>query len=61
LWRPNRGAFDFTKDAHRYLAEFQYRLNRRFDVKAILRRLLLALIAAPPTSECWLRTSEIHR
>jgi hypothetical protein len=24
-------AFDFSKYAHRYLAEFAYRFNRRFD------------------------------
>jgi ribosomal protein L37AE/L43A len=54
-------AFDFSKHAHRDLAEFQYRFNRRFDMKAILRRLLLALIVAPPSPERWLRTAEIHR
>ena len=32
--------------AHRYLAEFQYRFNRRFDMKSILSRLLHALIVA---------------
>jgi hypothetical protein len=31
-------AFDFTKYAHRYLAEFQYRFNRRFDMKAEIAR-----------------------
>ncbi len=25
-------AFDFAKYAHRYLAEFQYRFNRRYDM-----------------------------
>lgn len=54
-------AFDFAKYAHRYLAEFQYRFNRRFNMKAILPRLLCALLAAPPASERWLRTAEIHR
>ena len=48
-------AFDFTKYAHRYLAEFQYRFNRRFDMKSILSRLLHALVAAPPSPEHWLR------
>lgn len=33
-------AFDFAKYAHRYLAEFQFRFNRRFEMKAILPRLL---------------------
>lgn len=33
-------AIGFAKYAHRYLAEFQYRFNRRFDMSAILARLL---------------------
>ena len=41
-------AFDFAKYAHRYLAEFQYRFNRRFNMRTILPRLLIALVAAPP-------------
>ena len=31
-------AFDFAKYAHRYLAEAQYRFNRRFDLRRILPR-----------------------
>jgi hypothetical protein len=54
-------AFGFARYAHRYLAEFQYRFNRRFNMKAILPRLLRAMLAAPPVSERWLRTAEIHR
>lgn len=54
-------AFDFAKYAHRYLAEFQYRFNRRFDMKIILARLLVALVAAPPSPEHWLRTAEVSR
>jgi hypothetical protein len=54
-------AFDFTKYAHRYLAEFQYRFNRRFDMKSILSRLLIALVAAPPSPEHWLRGAEVSR
>jgi hypothetical protein len=42
-------AFNFAKYADRYLAEVQYRFNRRFDLSVILRRysvppLLLDLI-----------------
>jgi hypothetical protein len=33
-------AFDFAKYAHRYLAEAQYRFNRRFNLRSILARLL---------------------
>ena len=40
-------AFDFAKYAHRYLAEFQYRLNRRFNMKIILSRLLTARSVGP--------------
>jgi hypothetical protein len=35
-------AFNFRNYTHRYLAEYQYRFNRRFDLKAILSRLLRA-------------------
>jgi hypothetical protein len=54
-------AFGFAKYAHRYLAEFQYRFNRRFDMKSILPRLLLALLAAPPSPEHQLRLAELPR
>jgi ribosomal protein L37AE/L43A len=54
-------AFDFAKYAHRYLAEFQYRFNRRFDMKSILSRLLHALVVAPPSPEHWLRAAEVSR
>jgi len=32
----------------RYLAEFQYRINRRFDLKNILTRLIYASVQTPP-------------
>ncbi len=54
-------AFAFAKYAHRYLAEFQYRFNRRFNMKTILPRLLVALLNAPPSSERLLRTAEVSR
>jgi hypothetical protein len=41
-------AFDFTKYAHRYLAEAQYRFNRRFDLASILARLLRAASLTSP-------------
>ena len=53
--------FDFAKYAHRYLAEFQYRFNRRFNMKTILPRLLAALVGAPPSSERVLRAAEVYR
>lgn len=48
-------AFDFSKYAHRYLAEVQYRFNRRFDLSSILRRLLVAAVATTPRPERLLR------
>ena len=54
-------AFGFAKCAHRYLAEFQYRFNRRFNMKTILARLLHALVAAPAIAERRLRLAEVSR
>ena len=51
-------AFDFAKYAHRYLAEIQYRFNRRFDLSSILRRLLVAAVITPPRPERYLRAAE---
>ena len=51
-------AFVFAKYAHRYLAEVQYRFNRRFDLSSILKRLLVALVATPPRPERFLRAAE---
>ena len=51
-------AFDFAKYAHRYLAEVQYRFNRRFDLSSILKRLLVAAVITPPRPERFLRTAE---
>jgi transposase-like protein len=53
-------AFDFAKYAPRYLAEFQYRFNRRFDMRAIFPRLLAALATAPASPEHRLRLAEVH-
>jgi hypothetical protein len=36
-------AFDFKKYPHRYLGEYQYRFNRRFDL-AMLPRLIRAAV-----------------
>lgn len=41
-------SFKFAKYAHRYLGEVQYRFNHRFDLHAILNRLLDATVATPP-------------
>lgn len=54
-------AFDFAKYAYRYLAEVQYRFNRRFDLRAILGRLVGAAIATAPWPERKIRVAELHR
>ena len=41
-------AFDFTKYSHRYLAQVQYLFNRRYDLRAILARLIRAACCATP-------------
>ncbi|WAH66483.1 IS1595 family transposase [Xanthomonas hortorum] len=48
-------AFKFTKYAHRYLAETMWRFNRRFDLEALVPRLLVAAARARPWSESSLR------
>lgn len=51
-------AFDFAKYAHRYLAEAQYRFNRRFNLSSILARLLRAASVTPPRSASLIRLTE---
>lgn len=52
-------AFDFSKYATRYLAEFQYRFNRRFDLASMLPRLLYAAAVTKPLPLRILRLSEV--
>jgi ribosomal protein L37AE/L43A len=54
-------AFDFAKYAHRYLAEAQYRFNRRFNLHSILARLLRAACLTTPTPASAIRAAEVHR
>jgi ribosomal protein L37AE/L43A len=51
-------AFDFEKYAHRYLGEYQYRFNRRFDLAALLPRMIFAATATGKRPEHWLRLAE---
>ena len=51
-------AIDHAKYAHRYLAEFAYRFNRRFDLAAMVPRLLRAAVTTKPHPLCVLRVSE---
>ena len=48
-------AIEFAKYAHRYLAEMQYRFNRRYDLRTILPRLVRAAVATPAIKEAALR------
>ena len=51
-------AFDFHKYGYRYLAEAQYRFNRRFDLSTIFARLLCAATCTGKRTETWLRLAE---
>jgi len=51
-------AFDFQKYAHRYLGEYQYRFNRRFDLAGMLSRLIRAAAQAGKMTEGWLRLAD---
>lgn len=53
-------AFRHAKYAQRYLAEFAYRFNRRFDLPAMLPRLLRALASSGPLPLRALRMSEVR-
>ena len=48
-------AFKFSKYAHRYLAEMQWRFNRRFDLTTLVPRLLAAAARLKPWPEGTLR------
>jgi transposase-like protein len=52
-------AFDFVKYAHRYLAEAQYRFNRRFNLRTILSRLLCAVCQTSPRSRLTIWAAEV--
>lgn len=54
-------AFKFKKYAARYLAEYQYRFNRRFDLQAMVPRLLVACVAGTPMTENQLRFNDVDR
>ena len=52
-------AFKHAKYAQRYLAEFCYRFNRRFDLAAMLPRLLRAAVSSSPQPLKKIRAAEI--
>ena len=51
-------AFDFAKYASRYLAEFQFRFNRRYRMRAMLPRILSAITHATPCPTGLIREPE---
>lgn len=51
-------AFDFEKYPRRYLGEYQYRFNRRFNLCEMLSRLILAAVQTERRPERWLRLAE---
>ena len=48
-----------AKYAHRYLAEVQYRFNRRFDLRSILPRLVRGAAVAKPHTRSFIREAEV--
>ena len=54
-------AIKFAKYAYRYLAEVQFRFNRRYDLRAILSDLLVALVRTPRSPQHDIRVAELHR
>lgn len=51
-------AFDFEKYAHRYLGEYQYRFNHRFDLAGMLSRMIRVAARTGKRPEGWLRLAE---
>jgi hypothetical protein len=51
--------FDFKKDGDHYLNEISYLFNRRFYVKGLLQRLLMAGIGGEPKPERQPRSTEL--
>jgi hypothetical protein len=54
-------SFGFRKYAAQYLGTFAYRFNRRFDLKTLPQRLLVAAAQCGPHSQGSIRTvAEVH-
>jgi hypothetical protein len=56
------GTFHAIREKHvsRYLAEFEYRFNRRFDLPAMIERLLFVALRTPPMLYRLLRMAEVY-
>ena len=53
-------AFDFRKHAARYLAAFCYRFNRRFDLRTLHQRLLIAAASTTPQPLPSIRVADVR-
>jgi hypothetical protein len=53
-------AFAFFKYAQRYLPEASWRFNRRFDMAALVPRLLVAALQCPACTEPKLRNVPVY-
>ena len=53
-------AFKFGKYAHQYLGAFSYRFNRRFDLFALVGKLLRTAACAAPRTQAQIRSAEVH-
>lgn len=53
-------AFDFSKYAARYLAAFCYRFNRRFNLRTLHQRLLIAAVTTTPQPLRLIRLADDH-
>lgn len=53
-------AFDFRKYAARYLAAFCYRFNRRFDLRTLHQRLLIAAASTTPQPLRSIRVADVR-
>jgi hypothetical protein len=49
------------KHVPRYLAEFEYRFNRRFHLPAMIERLLFVALRTPPMPYRFLKMAEVYR
>jgi transposase-like protein len=58
-----RGTFHAISRKHvpRYLAEFEYRFNRRFDLPRMIGRLLFVALRTPPMPYRFLKMAEVYR
>jgi len=60
--KPLHGTFHAISEHHfaRYLAEFCYRFNRRFDLAEMITRFGYIAVRTPPMSQRLLRVAEFH-